>query len=214
MAHFPPSFLDEVLARTDIVEIIARHVELKKSGANLMGLCPFHHEKSPSFSVSADKQLYHCFGCGQGGGAFQFLMAHDGYAFPEAVEYLADKAGMEVPQDTQQDRGDEARQKRDYELLVRASTAMHKALQADAGGKAAAYLQQRGLPAEIINNYALGYAPPGYGFMNRVFGSDNATQARLESVGLLAKGDYGYGDRFRDRLMFTIAIVALGQQTN
>jgi len=204
MAHFPPSFLDEVLARTDIVEIIARHVELKKSGANLMGLCPFHHEKSPSFSVSADKQLYHCFGCGQGGGAFQFLMAHDGYAFPEAVEYLADKAGMEVPQDTQQDRGDEARQKRDYELLVRASTAMHKALQADAGGKAAAYLQQRGLPAEIINNYALGYAPPGYGFMNRVFGSDNATQARLESVGLLAKGDYGYGDRFRDRLMFTI----------
>jgi len=204
MAHFPPSFLDEVLARTDIVEIIARHVELKKSGANLMGLCPFHHEKSPSFSVSADKQLYHCFGCGQGGGAFQFLMEHDGYAFPEAVEYLADKAGMEVPQDTQQDRGDEARQRRDYELLVRASTAMHKALQTDAGGKAAAYLQQRGLPAEIINDYALGYAPPGYGFMSRVFGSDSATQARLESVGLLAKGDYGYGDRFRDRLMFTI----------
>ncbi|MDQ6972887.1 MAG: CHC2 zinc finger domain-containing protein, partial [Mariprofundaceae bacterium] len=89
MAHFPSEFLDEVLARTDVVELIARHVELKKSGANFMGLCPFHHEKSPSFSVSTDKQLFYCFGCGKGGGAFQFLMEHDGYSFPEAVEYLA-----------------------------------------------------------------------------------------------------------------------------
>jgi len=204
MAHFPPSFLDEVLARTDIVEIIGRHVELKKSGSNLMGLCPFHHEKSPSFSVSADKQLYHCFGCGQGGGAFQYLMEHDGYAFPEAVEYLAEKAGMEVPQETRQNDGDEARQKRDYELLARASAAMNKALHAESGGKAAAYLQQRGLPAEIIRDYALGYTPAGYGFMQRVFGSDNTTNMRLETVGLLFKGEHGYGDRFRERLMFTI----------
>ncbi|MDX8405079.1 MAG: DNA primase [Mariprofundus sp.] len=204
MAHFPPSFLDEVLARTDIIEIIGRHVELKKSGANLMGLCPFHHEKSPSFSVSADKQLYYCFGCGQGGGAFQFLIEHDGYSFPEAVEYLAEKVGLELPQETQHNHVDEARQKNDYALMERASQAMNGALHSDQGTHAAAYLQQRGLSETIIRDYALGYTPAGYGFMHRVFGQDSATSNRLETVGLLFKGEHGYGDRFRDRLMFTI----------
>jgi len=117
MAHFPPDFLDEVLARTDIVELIARHVQLKKSGSNFMGLCPFHHEKSPSFSVSADKQLFYCFGCGKGGGAFQFLTEHDGYSFPEAVEYLAEKAGLEVPQSREVDSGEQERRKRALALL-------------------------------------------------------------------------------------------------
>jgi len=204
MIHFSPSFLDEVLAHTDIVDIIARHVELKKSGSNLMGLCPFHHEKSPSFSVSPDKQLYYCFGCGQGGGAFQFLMEHDGYAFPEAVEYLAEKAGMALPRDAQQNRGDEVGQKKDYNLLVRASEAMNRALGAESGSKAAAYLEMRGLPADIIRDYALGYTPPGYGFMHRVFGNNSPANARLEAVGLLVKGEHGYGDRFRGRLMFPI----------
>jgi len=204
MAHFPPAFLDEVVARADIVDIIARHVELKKSGANLMGLCPFHHEKSPSFSVSPDKQLYYCFGCGQGGGAFQFLMEHDGYSFPEAVEYLAEKAGLEVPQDSERSPVDEARQKQAYNMLERASGAMSRALDGEHGGKARAYLQQRGMPADIIRDYGVGYTPNGYGFMNQVFGNDARTNSQLEAVGLLFKGDHGYGDRFRDRLMFTI----------
>jgi len=204
MAHFPPAFLDEVVARSDIVDIIARHVELKKSGTNLMGLCPFHHEKSPSFSVSPDKQLYYCFGCGQGGGAFQFLMEHDGYSFPEAVEYLAEKAGLEVPQDSERSPVDEARQQQAYDILVRASRAMSRALDSEHGAKARDYLAQRGLPAEIIRNYGLGYTPNGYGFMNKVFGSDTQTNRQMEAVGLLFKGDHGYGDRFRDRLMFTI----------
>jgi len=204
MAHFPPAFLDEVVARSDIVEIIARHVELKKSGSNLMGLCPFHHEKSPSFSVSPDKQLYYCFGCGQGGGAFQFLMEHDGYSFPEAVEYLAEKAGLDVPKDTQRDPGDEARQKQAYAMLSRASDAMSRALDGEHGSAARAYLQQRGLPADIIRDYGLGYAPAGYGFMNKVFGNDVRSNSQLEAVGLLFKGEHGYGDRFRDRLMFSI----------
>ncbi len=204
MAHFPPAFLDEVVARSDIVDIIARHVELKKSGSNLMGLCPFHHEKSPSFSVSPDKQLYYCFGCGQGGGAFQFLMEHDGYSFPEAVEYLAEKAGLEVPQDSERSPVDEARQKHAYDMLGRASHAMSRALDDEQGAKARAYLEQRGMPADIIRDYGLGYTPFGYGFMNKVFGNDARTNAQLEAVGLLFKGDHGYGDRFRDRLMFTI----------
>jgi len=204
MANFPPVFLDEVIARSDLVEIIARHVELKKSGSNMMGLCPFHHEKSPSFSVSPDKQLYYCFGCGQGGGVFQFLMEHDGYSFPEAVEYLAEKVGLQVPQDSERSPVDEARQKHAYDMLVRASHAMSRALDGEHGGKACAYLQQRGLPADIIRDYGVGYTPNGYGFMNTVFGTDARTNAQLEAVGLLFKGDHGYGDRFRDRLMFTI----------
>ncbi len=204
MANFSPSFLDEVLTRTDIIAIIAPHVELKKSGSNLMGLCPFHHEKSPSFSVSADKQLYHCFGCGVGGGAFQFLMEHDGYAFPEAVEYLAEKAGMEIPQDNERDPAEETRQKGAYDLLNRASAAMGRALHDESGRKARAYLQQRALPDAIIRDYGLGYTPGGYGFMHQIFGKDTRTSDALESVGLLLKNEYGYGDRFRDRLMFTI----------
>ncbi len=204
MANFSPSFLDEVLTRTDIIEIITRHVELKKSGSNMMGLCPFHHEKSPSFSVSADKQLYYCFGCGKGGGAFQFLMEHDGYAFPEAVEYLAEKAGMEIPRDSERDPSEEARHKRAYDLLTRASDAMNRALHSPAGRKASDYLNRRGLPAAIIRDYGLGYTPAGYGFMHKIFGNESRINAALESVGLLFKGDHGYGDRFRDRLMFTI----------
>lgn len=204
MANFPPSFLDEVLSRTDIVEIIARHVELKRSGSNLMGLCPFHHEKSPSFSVSADKQLYYCFGCGKGGGAFQFLMEHDGYPFPEAVEYLAEKAGMEAPKETQRQPGDEERQKKAYDLLARVSDVFASALYGPGGGKALEYIKQRGLPEAIVRSYGLGYAPSGYGFIQKAIGSDNRTNAKLEAIGLLFKGDHGYGDRFRDRLMFTI----------
>ncbi|GAV19653.1 DNA primase [Mariprofundus micogutta] len=204
MANFPPAFLDEVLSRADLVEVISRHVELKKSGSNMMGLCPFHHEKSPSFSVSPDKQLYYCFGCGKGGGTFQFLMEHDGYSFPEAVEYLAEKVGMEVPKDTQTQPGDEARQKKAYDMLARASEAMSRALASPGGSKAAEYLQQRELPAAIIRDYGIGYTPDGYGFMNKVFGDDARTNAQLEAVGLLFKGERGYGDRFRNRLMFTI----------
>jgi len=204
MSHFAPAFLDEVVARSDIVDIIARHVELKKSGPNLMGLCPFHHEKSPSFSVSPDKQLYYCFGCGQGGGAFQFLMEHDGYSFPEAVEYLAEKVGLEVPQDSERSPVDEMRQKHAYDMLVRASGAMSRALNGEHGAKARDYLKQRGMPADIIRDYGLGYTPNGYGFMNKVFGRDARSNEQLEAVGLLFKGEHGYGDRFRDRLMFTI----------
>lgn len=204
MANFPPSFLDEVLSRTDVVEIIARHVELKKSGSNMMGLCPFHNEKSPSFSVSPDKQLYYCFGCGKGGGAFQFLMDHDGYAFPEAVEYLAEKAGLEVPQATRADPDEQARHRQAQDMLAKASDAFGRCLRGDLGSSARAYLKQRGLSEEIVRNYGLGYVPSGYGFMQKVFGEDNRTLTQLEAVGLLFKGEHGYGDRFRDRLMFTI----------
>ncbi len=204
MARFPSSFLDEVLARTDLVELIGRHVELKKSGANLMGLCPFHHEKTPSFSVSPDKQLYYCFGCGKGGGAFQFLMEHDGYSFPEAVEYLAEKAGLEVPREAKEDKGEAARERAALALLEKAAHAFACMLDREGGAPARAWLDGRGLPESVWRAYGLGFAPEGYGFMERVFGRDARQLARLEAVGLMFRGERGYGDRFRGRVMFPI----------
>jgi DNA primase len=204
MAHFPPDFLDELLARTDIVELISRHVELKKSGSNFMGLCPFHHEKSPSFSVSADKQLFYCFGCGKGGGAFQFLTEHDGYSFPEAVEYLAEKAGLEVPQSREVDSGEQERRKRALALLEKAASLFSRALYGQEGKAGAEYFQRRKLSEDIIKRYRLGFAPPGYGFLEKALGRDAKTLAQLEAVGLMFKGERGYADRFRGRVMFPI----------
>lgn len=204
MAHFPADFLDEVLERTDIVELIARHVQLKKSGNNFMGLCPFHHEKTPSFSVSADKQLFYCFGCGKGGGAFQFLTEHDGYSFPEAVEYLAEKAGLALPEAREVDSGEQERKKRALGLLEKVSGLFCRALHADSGRAGMEYFQRRKLPPEVIRKYRLGYAPPGYGFMERVLGRDARVLAQLEAIGVMFKGDRGYVDRFRGRVMFPI----------
>jgi DNA primase len=204
MAHFPADFLDEVLARTDIVELISRHVQLKKSGNNFMGLCPFHHEKSPSFSVSADKQLYYCFGCGKGGGAFQFLIEHDGYSFPEAVEYLAEKAGLAVPKIQAADDGEVERRKRAMALLDKAATLFSTALSAPEGKAGMDYFRRRKLPEAVIKKYRLGYAPPGYGFLEKALGRDARVLAQLEAVGLLFKGERGYADRFRGRVMFPI----------
>ncbi|MDX8392471.1 MAG: DNA primase [Mariprofundaceae bacterium] len=204
MAHFQTSFLDEVLSRTDIVELIARHVQLKKSGSNFMGLCPFHHEKSPSFSVSADKQLYYCFGCGKGGGAFQFLMEHDGYSFPEAVEYLAEKTGLEIPQSQAPDAGEQARHAAALGILDRTAEAFVKTLATPAGRDGLDYFHRRKLPDDLIRRYRLGFAPPGYGFMERSFRADARLLAQLESVGMMFKGERGYADRFRARVMFPI----------
>lgn len=204
MAHFPPAFLDEILTRTDLAEIIARHVELKRSGSNLMGLCPFHNEKSPSFSVSPDKQLYYCFGCGKGGGAFQFLMEHDGYSFPEAVEYLAEKAGLEVPKQAASDPGETERRNRALEMLAKVADVFARQLAGEKGSVARDYLKQRKLPDEIVRKYRLGFAPAGYGFMQHCFGADSKSAAQLESIGVLFKGDNGHVDRFRNRLMFPI----------
>jgi len=179
-------------------------VQLKKSGNNFMGLCPFHHEKSPSFSVSADKQLFYCFGCGKGGGAFQFLMDHDGYSFPEVVEYLAEKAGLSVPQSQAPDADEQARRKRALALLDRVTEAFAKTLVSEEGSAGRDYFHRRKLPDDLIRRYRLGFAPPGYGFLARSIGRDARVLAQLETVGLLFKGERGYADRFRGRVVFPI----------
>jgi len=208
MASFSAAFIDEVLSRTDIVEIVAQHVELKRSGANWMGLCPFHHEKSPSFSVSADKQFFYCFGCGKGGSAFQFLMEHDGYSFPEVVKYLAEKSGLALPQESEFDRQKEKKEKSERQAAIQrlqqVSQAFQQQLNTPQAQHVRQYIQKRGLPKHIVQHYQLGFAPAGYGFMAQHFNNDETILVALDNIGVLFKGEHGYGDRFRDRLMFPI----------
>jgi len=204
MAQFSSTFLDELLSRTDLIEVIGRHVDLKQSGSNMMGLCPFHNEKSPSFSVSVDKQMYYCFGCGKGGNAYRFLMEHDGYPFPEAVELLAQKVGMPIPAAQAVNPQEEARKKQGLGLLNQVAEIFSRTLQSDEGKQALAYVHGRKLPLSIVQRYQLGFAPAGYGFMQRCFGNDDKMLHQLEAIGVLVHNERGFADRFRGRVVFPI----------
>jgi DNA primase len=211
----PQSFIQELLARADVVDIVGRYVQLKKGGANFMGLCPFHGEKSPSFSVSPSKQFYHCFGCGKNGNAIGFLMDHGGMTFIEAVKDLAQQYGLQVPEDdlSPQDRA-KAIQMREQQttltsVLEKAGIAYIKALRNSP--KAIDYFKSRGLSGEIAKNFGLGYAPEGWRSLASVFPDYN--DALLVESGLVISGETGEEnaqgetkryDRFRDRVMFPI----------
>jgi DNA primase len=208
----PQSFIQELLARVDVVEIVGRYVQLKKGGANFMGLCPFHGEKSPSFSVSPSKQFYHCFGCGKNGNAISFLMEHAGMTFVEAVKDLAQQYGMQVPEDdaspSERARASEQRQKQATlsDVLEKACDAYKKHLKGS--HKAVDYLKGRGLSGDIAKQFGLGYAPEGWRSLASVF--PNYDDPLLAESGLvIASVDEGSGeekryDRFRDRVMFPI----------
>ncbi|TAM38253.1 MAG: DNA primase [Burkholderiaceae bacterium] len=208
----PQSFIQELIARADVVEIVGRYVQLKKGGANFMGLCPFHAEKSPSFSVSPSKQFYHCFGCGKNGNAIGFLMEHAGMSFVEAVKDLAQQYGMQVPEDDaspqKRARASEQRQKQATlsDVLEKACDAYKKHLKSS--HKAVDYLKGRGLSGEIARQFGLGYAPEGWRTLASVF--PNYDDPLLSESGLvIASADEDTGeekryDRFRDRVMFPI----------
>ena len=203
----PQSFLQELLARIDVVDVVGRYVQLKKGGANFMGLCPFHGEKSPSFSVSPAKQFYHCFGCGKNGNAISFLMEHTGMGFVEAVHDLAGQVGMVVPQDdiSPQERERQAaakvRQATLNDVLERAGAAYRNHLKS--APHAVQYLKDRGVSGAISSKYGLGYAPAGWRTLASVFPEYDDPQ--LHECGLVIAGedDKRY-DRFRDRVMFPI----------
>ncbi|WP_462380012.1 DNA primase [Pseudomonas sp. Marseille-QA0892] len=204
----PQSFIDDLLNRTDIVEVVSSRLQLKKAGKNYTALCPFHNEKSPSFSVSPDKQFYYCFGCGAGGNALGFIMDHDHLDFPQAVEELAKRAGMDVPRE--ESRGNKPRQPVDsplYPLLDEAANYYRQALKAHPTRKAAVeYLKGRGLSGEIARDFGLGFAPPGWDNLLKQFGNDALQQKAMIDAGLLienAESGKRY-DRFRDRVMFPI----------
>jgi DNA primase len=210
----PQTFIQELLNRVDVVDVVGRYVQLKKGGANLMGLCPFHGEKSPSFSVSPTKQFYHCFGCGANGNAIGFLMEHAGMSFIEAVKDLAQQTGLQVPEDeaSPQDRERAAQQRQKQatlnSVLDKAAHAYIEALKVTP--RAVNYLKGRGLSGQIAKTFGLGYAPEGWRSLAGVFA--DYTDPLLVESGLViehadekgADGETKRYDRFRDRIMFPI----------
>ena len=199
--RIPDHFIDELLARVDIAEVVGERVQLKRSGSNYHGLCPFHGEKTPSFTVAADKQFYHCFGCGAHGSAIRFLMEYDRLEFREAVEQLAGIVGMEIPE--------EARQAAPppetgglYDVLERANRHFQACLrQHPQRDRAVSYLRQRGVSGDIARRYGIGFAPPGWDNLLQALGEPES----LKRAGLVVErdGNRTY-DRFRDRIMFPI----------
>ncbi|NMX93742.1 MULTISPECIES: DNA primase [unclassified Pseudomonas] len=205
----PQSFIDDLLNRTDIVDVVSSRVQMKKAGKNYTACCPFHKEKTPSFSVSPDKQFYYCFGCGAGGNALGFIMDHDNLDFPQAVEELAKAAGMEIPRE-ESGRPHKPRQPTDsplYPLLTAAAEFYRQALKSHPQRKAAVdYLKGRGLTGEIARDFGLGFAPPGWDNLYKHLSSDTLQQKAMIDAGLLvenAETGKRY-DRFRDRVMFPI----------
>jgi len=202
MARIPDAFIDDLLARTDIVEVIGTRVPLKRQGREFSARCPFHDERSPSFTVSPTKQFYHCFGCGAHGTAISFLMNYDRLEFLDAVDELAKRVGMEVPRDTQQ-RNANPDSVDQYAALEAANKFFQRQLAASP--KALAYFDGRGVSAEIRVQFGLGYAPDGYSALKDALGTDERRMKLLERVGLFSKNDKGHVyDKFRDRVMFPI----------
>jgi DNA primase len=210
MGRIPQSFIDELIARADIAEIIGSRLQLKKQGREYKACCPFHNEKTPSFWVSPEKQFYHCFGCGAHGTVVGFLMQYDKLSYPEAIEELAGRLGLEVPREggdsgSQAPRVDASA----FELMASVAKYFSDALARDARAKE--YVTKRGLTKDIIERFAIGYAPNSWNDVLRRFGRNEAAVQQLAELGLIIERERGqirdgerHYDRFRDRIMFPI----------
>ncbi|MDR5884597.1 DNA primase [Vreelandella janggokensis] len=207
--QIPQRFIDDLLGRVDVVEVVGERVQLKKAGRNYSGLCPFHQEKTPSFTVSADKQFYHCFGCGAHGNALRFLMEYYKLPFPEAVEQLAGRLGVEVPREGADDPRAQQREKKRKEgvnLLELAASFYRERLKMQEGQDAKQYLHERGLSSDVISDYGIGYAPGGWEALKQHLSERGISESVQIEYGLLIhREDTGRTyDRFRDRVMFPI----------
>jgi len=209
LGRIPQHFIDELIARADIVEIIGARVQLKKAGREFKACCPFHDEKTPSFWVSPDKQFYHCFGCGKHGTVLGFLMDHDHMAFPEAVEELATRLGVEVPHEGGSDAGPRRAEDSLYDLTKEVARFYAECLTRDA--RARDYVARRGLTAETLERFQIGYAPNSWNELLRRFGAAESGRKALSDAGLIVERERGqvqvgerHYDRFRDRIMFPI----------
>lgn len=202
MARLSDAFIDDLLARTDIVELVNARVPLKRQGKEYSARCPFHDERSPSFTVSPTKQFYHCFGCGAHGTALSFLINYDRLEFLDAVDELAKRAGIEVPRETLQ--RNENPDARDQFTALEAATAFFRE-QLVASDRARAYLDGRDVSEAIRAQFAIGFAPDGFSALKDALGTDPRRLALLERTGLLSKNDRGHSyDKFRDRVVFPI----------
>ncbi|MFT4767618.1 MAG: DNA primase [Glaciecola sp.] len=208
--RIPQSFIDDLLDRVDIVDVIDRRVKLKKTGKNFSARCPFHDEKSPSFSVNPEKQFYYCFGCGAGGNALGFLMDYENIDFPQAIENLAGGVGLEVVREESRGQSSagpgESPNKPLYALMERSTDFYKDALKQHPKRQAAVdYLKNRGLTGIVARDFGLGFAPPGWNNLLSFLGDDETTQTRAITAGMLVKNDSGrVYDRFRDRIVFPI----------
>ena len=202
---FPPAFLDELAARNPIEDVVGQYVSLKRSGANLFGLCPFHGEKTASFSVAPDKGIYYCFGCHKGGNAVNFMMEIEGLSYPDAVRSLAKRVGMEVPDDEQY-QSKYRQQERLWALHKEAARFFHSKLTAPEGAAALQYALGRGMPKATIINFGIGYAPDSWSSLVDHLRRKGYTDQELRDSGLVtvSKKNGNLFDRFRDRLMFPI----------
>ena len=202
---FPPAFLDELAARNPIEEVVGQYVSLKRSGANMFGLCPFHGEKTASFSVAPDKGIYYCFGCHKGGNAVNFMMEIEGLSYPDAVRSLAKRVGMEVPDDEQY-QSKYRQQERLWALHKEAARFFHAKLNAPEGAAALQYALGRGMPKSTIINFGIGYAPDSWSSLVDHLRKKGYTDQELRDSGLVtvSKNNGNLFDRFRDRLMFPI----------
>ncbi len=199
----PDKIIDQVQDRTDIVEVISRYVPLKKTGRSYKANCPFHHEKTPSFIVSPDKQIYHCFGCGAGGNVFSFLMKYENLQFPEAVEMLAKDAGVMLPRDTSRSREANSFANQLYKINEIACSFFETCLANNPAAKE--YLGSRGIGEETIKRFKIGYAPNAWEGLLNFFKGKNVTATILEKAGLVIANDKGsHYDRFRNRIIFPI----------
>ena len=216
MARLPQAFIDQVLDRTDIVDVVDRRVKLKKAGKNYSACCPFHQEKTPSFSVNPEKQFYYCFGCGAGGNALGFLMDYERMEFREAIESLAQAAGIEMPTEEADATPQIDHQKTLYESMEKATRLYESLLRKHpTRGRVVDYLKQRGLSGEIARDFRLGFAPEGWDNLMSTLSSEEDIEHAL-TAGLLIENDSGRKyDRFRDRVIFPIVnqrgkVIAMG----
>lgn len=202
---FPEAFLDELIARNPIEDVVSQYVNLKRSGSNLFGLCPFHGEKTPSFSVSPDKGIYYCFGCHKGGSVINFEMEIEGLSYPDAVRALAKRAGLEVPEDEQY-QSRYRQQERLWALHKEAARFFHSRLYAPIGANALQYATGRGMPKSILTKFGIGYAPDSWTGLVDYLRSKNYSDQELRDSGLVtvSQKNGNLFDRFRDRLMFPI----------
>jgi DNA primase len=216
MARLPQAFIDQVLDRTDIVDVVDRRVKLKKAGKNYSACCPFHQEKTPSFSVNPEKQFYYCFGCGAGGNALGFVMDYERMEFREAIESLAQAAGMELPSEEADTTPQIDHQRPLYEAMEKATRLYESLLRKHpTRGRVVDYLKQRGLSGEIARDFRLGFAPEGWDNLMTTLSSEHDVEHAL-TAGLLIENDSGRKyDRFRDRVIFPIVnqrgkVIAMG----
>ena len=200
---FSPSFIDELIARNPIEDVVGQYVTLKRSGGNMFGLCPFHGEKTASFSVAPDKGIYYCFGCHKGGGAINFMMEMEGLSYPDAVRALAKRAGMQVPEDEQY-QSRYRQQERLWALMKEAGRFFHEQLYAPNGAECLAYVQKRGLSKGIVTRFGIGFAPNSWNALVDAMRKKGYTDQELRDADLVGEKNGRIYDRFRNRLMFPI----------